>query len=110
MTCMWAQEGECGIKGCAGCEYGGAGPNPVTVSMTPNERKLLAHMEFYRWGGGHWCSERDFGDTCYDDKWAVEQALEWAREDGLNACANCPDYWPALPGDYLCHQCRNEIQ
>jgi hypothetical protein len=29
---MWAQEGECGVHGCDGCQYGGAG-EPVTEEV-----------------------------------------------------------------------------
>lgn len=68
------------------------------------ERQLLKLAGFYPWGGGHWCAEHDQGETCYDDKWAVEEALTVVG--GSNHCANHPER-SAMPDDYLCWLCRN---
>lgn len=40
---MWAQEGECGVNGCEGCQYGGAGEEvaPTVAPTVKQEPRVL---------------------------------------------------------------------
>jgi hypothetical protein len=49
------------------------------LDLTAAERALLRQLGFETWGHGGWVRFADdgseLGGTCYDDKWAMSEAL-----------------------------------
>lgn len=47
------------------------------LELTKEERRLLRSQGFEPWGNHGWVlfGKGEFGGTCYDDKWAMRDAL-----------------------------------
>ena len=45
------------------------------LDLTLVECRLLAATGFEHWGSHGWIRDDENGDTCYDDKWAMREAL-----------------------------------
>lgn len=45
------------------------------LDLTPVERRLLRLAGFEPWGNHGWIRDDENGGTCYDDRWAMREAM-----------------------------------
>lgn len=66
---------KCGGTGRIECEIEDRFEGHGDLDLTEVERALLRSTGFSPWGKGGWIRDDENGGTCYDDKWAMREAM-----------------------------------